>query len=85
MGSAIGALLHKAAHQVTLVDVARPAIEAIQSRGLIIQNKAGTQETVRVAITDQPTSIGAVDLLLVFVKCYHTAEAVRNAEFTAVR
>ena len=79
MGSAIGALLHKAAHQVTLVDVSRPAIEAIQSRGLIIQNKTGEQETVRIAITDRPTNIGIVDLLLVFVKCYHTEAAVRSA------
>ena len=52
MGSAIGALLHKAGNQVTLIDVARPAIDAIQSRGLIIQNKAGEKETVRVSITD---------------------------------
>ena len=79
MGSAIGALLHKAGNQVTLIEVARPAIEAIQSRGLIIQNKAGEQETVHVKITDQPACIGIVDLLLVFVKCYHTEAAVRNA------
>ena len=79
MGSAIGALLHKAGNAVTLIDVARPAIEAVQSRGLIIQNKAGDQETVRVAITDQPASIGVVDLLLVFVKCYHTEAAVKKA------
>jgi 2-dehydropantoate 2-reductase len=79
MGSAIGALLHKAGNQVTLLDVSRPAIDAVQSRGLIIQNKAGEQETVRVAITDQPASVGVVELLIVFVKCYHTEAAVRNA------
>jgi 2-dehydropantoate 2-reductase len=79
MGSAIGALLHKAGNQVTLIDVSRPAIEAIRSRGLIIQNKSGEQETVRVAITEQPASIGVVDLLLVFVKCYHTEVAVKSA------
>ena len=79
MGSAIGALLHKAGHQVTLIDVSRPAIDAVQSRGLIIQNKAGEQETVRIAITDQPSSLGVVDLLLVFVKCYHTEAAVKSA------
>lgn len=79
MGSAIGALLHKAGHHVTLIDVSRPAIEAIQSRGLIIQNKAGEQETARVAITNQPADIGLVELLLVFVKCYHTEAAVKSA------
>jgi len=79
MGSAIGALLHKAGHPTTLVDVSRPAIEAIQSRGLIIQNKAGEQETMRIAITDQPARVGIVDLVLVFVKCYHTEAAVKSA------
>lgn len=79
MGSAIGALLHKAGHSVTLIEVSRSVIEAVQSRGLIIQNKAGGQETVRVIITNQPAGIGVVDLLLVFVKCYHTETAVRNA------
>ena len=59
MGSAIGALLHKAGNQVTLIDVSHPAIEAIQSRGLIIQNKACEQETVRIAITDQPANKGS--------------------------
>ena len=78
MGSAIGALLHKAGHTVQLIDVARPTVEAVQSRGLIIQNKAGEQETVRLAITDQPASVGVVDLVLVFVKCYHTEAAVRG-------
>lgn len=79
MGSAIGALLHKAGNSVTLIDVSRPTIEAVQSRGLIIQNKAGEQETVRIQITDQPASIGMADLLLVFVKCYQTEAAVKNA------
>ena len=62
MGSAIGALLHKAGHQVTLVDVSRPAIEAIRSRGLTIQNKAGEQETIHIAITDQPATTVIVEL-----------------------
>jgi 2-dehydropantoate 2-reductase len=79
MGSAIGALLHKAGHPVTLIDVSHPTIEAVQNRGLIIQNKAGEQEIVRMAITDDPQMPGVVDLLLVFVKCYHTENAVRNA------
>jgi 2-dehydropantoate 2-reductase len=51
----------------------------VQSRGLIIQNKAGGQETVRIAISDDPKMPGVVDLLLVFVKCYHTEQAVKSA------
>lgn len=79
MGSAIGALLHEAGHAVTLIDVSRPAIEAVNARGLIIADKAGNQRTVRVPITDQPASIGPVDLLIVFVKCYQTGDAVQSA------
>lgn len=79
MGSAIGALLHETGNTVTLIDVSRPAIDAVTSRGLIIQDKAGKQRTVRVQITDQPATIGVVDLLIVFVKCYQTAEAVKSA------
>ncbi len=79
MGSAIGALLHEAGNTVTLIDVSRPAIDAVTSRGLIIQDKAGNRRTVRVQITDQPATIGVVDLLIVFVKCYQTADAVESA------
>jgi 2-dehydropantoate 2-reductase len=79
MGSAIGALLHKAGNKVVLIDVSRPTIEAVQSRGLVIQNKAGEQETVRIPISDQPGNVGVVDLLIVFVKCYHTEAAVKSA------
>jgi 2-dehydropantoate 2-reductase len=69
MGSAIGALLHKAGNQVTLIDVSRPTIEAVRSRGLIIEDKAGKQETTRIQITDQPATVALVDMVLVFVKC----------------
>lgn len=79
MGSAIGALLHEAGNSVTLIDVSLPAIEAVNSHGLIIQDKAGNKRTVQVQITDQPDTIGVVDLLIVFVKCYQTADAVKSA------
>lgn len=79
MGSAIGALLHEASHDVTLIEVARPAIDAIRSRGLIVQDRAGAQRIVPLAITDDPARVGVVDLVVVFVKCYHTVAAVQAA------
>lgn len=78
MGSVIGALLHEAGNIVTLIDVSRPAIEAVSSNGLIIADKAGNKRVVRVHITDRPASIGVVDLLIVFVKCYQTVDAVKS-------
>jgi len=77
MGSAMGALLVKSGNDVTLIDVRREAVDAINIRGLQIEDKLGNTETLRIPATDNPTSIGPVDLILVFVKCYHTEAAVR--------
>jgi 2-dehydropantoate 2-reductase len=79
MGSAIGAMLSEGGNDVTLVDVARDAVDAVNSRGLIIQEKSGQQRTVKIRATTEPSGVGVVDLVLVFVKCYHTADAVRGA------
>src|SRR5687767_97301 len=79
MGSVIGGLLAKAGNEVTLVDVWKEAVEAINRDGLKIEDKSGSVETIEVRATGQPASAGAMDLVLVFVKCYHTEAAVRNA------
>ena len=52
---------------------------AINERGLRIEDKAGNSETLKIRATASPVEIGIVDLLLVFVKCYHTETAVRQA------
>lgn len=72
MGSVIGGLLAKAGNDVTLVDVWRQAIDAINKNGLRIND-----EVVKVRATDKATEVA--DLVLVFVKCYHTETAVRSA------
>jgi 2-dehydropantoate 2-reductase len=80
MGSAIGALLAKAGNDVTLIDVWKEAVEAINRDGLKIQNKAGEVATHKVRAVTSPAQVpGSVDLLLVFVKCYHTVDAVKSA------
>ncbi len=80
MGSAIGALLSKAGNDVTLIDVWKEAVDAITSRGLKIQSKSGEISTVPVHAVGHPSSVkGSVDLILVFVKCYHTVDAVKSA------
>jgi 2-dehydropantoate 2-reductase len=80
MGSAIGALLAKAGNDVTLVDVWKSAVEAINRDGLKIQNKAGEIAVQPIRAVISPAEVGGpVDLVLVFVKCYHTAEAVKSA------
>ena len=80
MGSAIGALLAKAGNDVTLIDVWKEAVEAINRDGLKIQNKAGEIAMHKVRAVTSPAQVpGPVDLLLVFVKCYHTVDAVKSA------
>jgi 2-dehydropantoate 2-reductase len=80
MGSAIGALLAEAGHDLTLIDVWREAVEAINRDGLKIQNKDGEIATHKIRAVTSPAQLsGSVDLLLVFVKCYHTVEAVKSA------
>jgi 2-dehydropantoate 2-reductase len=80
MGSAIGALLAKAGNDVTLIDVWKEGVEAINRDGLKIQNKAGDIATHNIHAVHSPAQLaGPVDLLLVFVKCYHTVDAVKSA------
>ena len=80
MGSALGALLARAGNDITLIDVWRDAVEAINRDGLKVQNKAGEIAVQRIRAVTSPTEIGGpVELLLVFVKCYQTAAAVKSA------
>jgi 2-dehydropantoate 2-reductase len=79
MGSVIGGILAEGGLDVTLLDVSREAVEAINSRGLQLTNKAGESRAIKVKAETDPGKIGPVDLVLVFVKCYHTENAVRSA------
>jgi 2-dehydropantoate 2-reductase len=80
MGSLFGGLLARSGEDVTLVDVWREGVEAVNRGGLTIEDKAGDRQTVRVRATTEPAAVGPVDLLIVFVKCYHTEAAVRGAD-----
>jgi 2-dehydropantoate 2-reductase len=79
MGSAVGGLLAKAGNDVTLVDVSRATLDAVNTHGLRVDDKAGRSEVIRLPATDNVTEVGVVDLVVVFVKCYHTEAAVRAA------
>ncbi len=79
MGGIFGAWLSRAGHDVHLIDVVRPAIEAINAHGLVVEERDGSAPVFRVRATDDPRSVGPVDLLVNFVKCYHTEAAIRSA------
>jgi 2-dehydropantoate 2-reductase len=80
MGGIFGGFLARSGEDVTLIDVAKPAVEAINAGGIVIEQKDGTVATVPVKATTDPASVGPVDLILNFVKCYHTEAAINSAK-----
>ncbi|OBQ84502.1 2-dehydropantoate 2-reductase [Mesorhizobium sp. WSM3873] len=79
MGGIFGGYLARAGNDVTLIDVSTPAVQAINDNGLTIEEKDGSQPVIRVPATTEPSKVGPVDLIINFVKCYHTDAAVRAA------
>jgi 2-dehydropantoate 2-reductase len=79
MGGIFGGWLHRSGNDVVLVDVSKDAVRAINDAGLRIEEKDGSQSLVPVRATVDPKSIGPVDLIINFVKCYHTEAAVGAA------
>ncbi len=79
MGGIFGGALAQGGNDVTLVDVAPEAVEAINADGLHIETPSGATQTIPVRAITDPRDAGPVDLLLVLVKCYHTESAIRSA------
>lgn len=79
MGGLFGGWLAKAGAEVTLIDVSAAAVDKINRDGLVIEEKDGAQGAVRLHATTDPGSTGTVDLVINFVKCYHTEAAIRGA------
>jgi 2-dehydropantoate 2-reductase len=79
MGSIFGARFHEAGHDTDLVDVAEPLVEKINADGVTIVAKDGGERTMRLPATTDPASVGQADLVVFFVKCYHTAAAAESA------
>lgn len=78
MGSIFGARFHQAGHETVLVDVVQPLVDAINADGVTVVR--GDDETVtRVPATTDPASVGPVDIVIFFTKCYHTASAAEGA------
>lgn len=74
MGSIFGARFTQAGHDTVLVDVAAPLVEKINADGVTIV-RGEEETTTHVPATTDPASVGHVDAVVFFVKCYHTAAA----------
>jgi 2-dehydropantoate 2-reductase len=78
MGCLYGGHLAEAGVEVSLVDVWREHVDAINAKGLHIAGISGDRD-VHVPATTKPETVGEVDLVLLFVKSYDTAQAVKGS------
>lgn len=81
MGCLYGAYLSEAGHEVWLVDIQKDHVDAIRSRGLVMEESDGSggwteRRFSKVRATTDPAEPGPVDLALVFVKSTLTGKAV---------
>src|SRR5262245_66691384 len=77
IGAFAGAMLCRSGEEVTLI--ARGAhLRAMQDRGLRVRGSLGEFE-VRPAVTDDPGSIGVVDVVLLTVKAHSLTEQIGRA------
>jgi 2-dehydropantoate 2-reductase len=78
MGSIFGARFVQGGHETVLVDVIESLVDTVNTSGVTIVR--GDEETAtRVPATTDPSSVGAVDAVVFFTKCYHTAAAAQSA------
>ncbi len=79
LGGAFGFLLAEAGFDVTLVDVDRAKVDAINSEGLTLLMPDGSSRHRLIRATADPAEVGHVDLVQVAVKGYHTLSAATLA------
>jgi 2-dehydropantoate 2-reductase len=78
MGSLFGGLLTLSGEDVWLVDIWKENIDAMRSNGLKVEDR-GKVQIIPVKATTDAASLGKADLVLIFVKTYHTEKAVSDA------
>jgi 2-dehydropantoate 2-reductase len=79
MGCLYGGMLSEAGFDVTLIDIWKEHVEAVNTRGLRIEGLSDDRVIKDIpAVTDFST-LGNVDLLMVFVKATVTGEAMEKA------
>ncbi|MGB3795321.1 MAG: 2-dehydropantoate 2-reductase [Alteraurantiacibacter sp.] len=77
MGCLFGAAFHRAGAKVTLVDVNKRHVDAINKHGLTVDLRSGTQTLpVRAALPAEIDTLA--DLVLVFTKTFHTTAALEG-------
>ncbi|NLK19747.1 MAG: 2-dehydropantoate 2-reductase [Synergistaceae bacterium] len=79
MGCLYGGLLAEAGFDVTLADVCKEHMDAVNERGLVIEAEGKERTIKNIRGTVDPASAGKADLVIVFVKSTVTAGAMKGA------
>ncbi len=79
LGASFGAHLFAAGIDVTLIEIDRRRVEKIADEGLYMVLPDGSERHCKIKITDDPASVGVVDLVQISVKGYHTESAAQSA------
>jgi 2-dehydropantoate 2-reductase len=74
LGSAFGVGFVRAGHDVAFIDVSASLVEAVNARGITIV-EGEERVTVAAHATTDAATVGARDLVMVFVKSYQTEDA----------
>lgn len=78
LGCAMGGVLTEAGHEVWLINRNPDQVEAMTRRGLVLRT-GGVDRTVAVRAATTAEPVGTVELVIVLVKSFHTAEAMQAA------
>ncbi len=79
MGCLYGGKLSEAGYDVVLLDVWKEHVEAINDNGLKIEGIGGNRVIDGIRACTEPLLAGEADIVFVFVKSSHTAEAMESA------
>ena len=78
MGSIFGARFKEAGHDAVLVDVSRAVVDRVNADGVSV-TRGDEEKVTRIEATSDPASVAVADVVVFFVKCYHTASAAETA------
>lgn len=77
MGSLFGIFLHRAGIDVWLLDNNPELVAHLQQEGLRVEGLSGNH-VAAIPVTASAAEIGGVDLIVIFVKSYDTARAIKE-------
>jgi 2-dehydropantoate 2-reductase len=78
MGSLFGGLLAESGNEVFLIDIWKEHVDTINQKGLWIEGLSGDRFVKVKAVSETKAIPGTSDILIIFVKSYHTASAANS-------